>query len=284
MMTDEQTNVLYYADTLPKKHREFYTAFDQAIADLGIIPKEIPGTRDVWAKDYMPVQINESSFVLFRYQPDYLVSTAKWRKTISDTERICQDMGINCKTSDIVLDGGNISRGYGMAILCDKVFKENQNISEKSLVRQLETVLEVEKIIFIPTHPFDITGHSDGILRWYGKDTVLINDYRDDPTGYGLHLRMALHNAGLDYIEIPYYPYENVTDDDATGEYINFLWMQQGIVVPLFGMKEDNKAMRVMEQLFPWKTISTVKASGLSIHGGVLNCISWNIYQNMQHE
>lgn len=283
MLTDEQTNLLYIADKLPGKFPEFHDSFSRALANLGIIRKMIPGTRDVWAKDYMPVQVNESRFVLFRYQPDYLMSTAKWKKTISDTKSICQDIGIQYTTSDIVLDGGNLSKGYAKAILCDKVFKENPDIPEKNLLRQLENVLEVEKIIIIPTHPFDITGHSDGVLRWYGKDTVLINDYRDDPTGYGMHLRMTLHNAGLDYIEIPYNPYANPTPDDSTGEYINFLWMQQGIVVPLFGREEDDKAVRMMEQLFPWKTISTVYASGLSVHGGVLNCISWNIFENIQH-
>ena len=284
MITDEQTNVLYYADTLPKKHPAFHDAFNRILEESGIFRKMIPGTNDVWAKDYMPVQINEHDFVLFQYRPDYLVSTAKWKKTISDTENICSKLGIRFKRSDIVLDGGNVSRGYRKAILCDKVFRENPTIPEKSLVRQLENVLEVEKIIVIPTHPLDITGHSDGVLRWYGKDTVLINDYRNDPIGYGLQLRMALHNAGLDYIELPYNPYDNETAEDANGEYINFLWMQQGIVLPVFGKEEDDKAVRMMEQLFPWKTIYAVEASALALQGGVLNCISWNIYQSDKDE
>lgn len=284
MITDEQTNVLYYADTLPKKHPAFHDAYKRILEECGIFRKMIPGTRDIWAKDYMPVQINEYDFLLFQYRPDYLMSTAKWKKTVSDTESICRNLGIRTKTSDIVLDGGNVSKGFNRAILCDKVFSENQHIPEKNLVRQLENVLEVEKIIIIPTHPFDITGHSDGVLRWYGKDTVLINDYRDDPTGYGLHLRMALHNAGLEYIEIPYNPYENESAEDATGEYINFLWMQQCIAVPVFGKEDDDKAIRLMEQLFPWKKVLSVNSSALSTHGGVLNCISWNIYQTDQHE
>ena len=76
---------------------------------------------------------------------------------------------------------------------------------------------------------------------------------------------MALHNAGLDYIELPYNPYDNETADDANGEYINFLWMQQGIVLPVFGKEEDEKAVRMMEQLFPWKPICAVEASALAL-------------------
>jgi agmatine deiminase len=50
---------------------------------------------------------------------------------------------------------------------------------------------------------------------------------------------LALHNAGLKYIEIPYNPYSNKKDEHANGEYINFLQMQQAIVISTFGIKVD---------------------------------------------
>jgi len=279
MITDEQTNTLFLADTLPVKYPEFYSALSNKLTELGVTHQLLNGTRDVWAADYMPVQIGKNRFVQFRYEPDYLMSTIKWKKTISDPQAICENLGIKVMQSGIILDGGNVSRGFHRAIMCDKIFAENPEWSEEALIRQLESLLEVEKIIIIPTHPFDTSGHSDGILRWYGKDEVLINDYGNDATSYGRHLRMALRNAGIEYIEFPYNPSQILTADDATGEYINFLWMEQGIIYPQFGLPEDALAHKMLEQLFPWKPVSGIPATELSRSGGILNCISWNIMQ-----
>ena len=284
MIIDPQTNFLYLADTLPLKYPEFHQRFEQLLKRCGISFSILPHTKDVWAADYMPIQVAPDHYVQFVYNPDYLRSTAKWRNTITDTRKVCEAIGISPVLSPVVLDGGNVSRSSDCVILCDKLFTENPAIAEKDLIRQLQDLFEVSKIVLVPSHLFDFTGHSDGVLRWYDRHTVLINDYTNDPTGFGLRLRMALHNAGLSYISIPYNPYRNQSDGDATGEYINFLWMEQAIILPVFGLKEDEQAVRQFEQLFPGKIIETIPASELAANGGVLNCISWNVFQKEKPE
>lgn len=43
-------------------------------------------------------------------------------------------------------------------------------------------------------------------------------------------------------------------------------------------MQEDHEAFRLMEAIFPDSTIATIDCNDIANHGGVLNCISWNIY------
>ena len=279
MIPDKQTNFLYLADTLPKNYSNFFRQFEKVLNDSNINFQLLPNTKDVWAVDYMPIQIDKDSFVQFIYNPDYLRDTIKWSKTISDVDIICKQINLLPKKSNIVVDGGNVTRTTDKVIMCDKIFTENPNIKEKNLIRELQELFQVDKLIFIPTHPIDFTGHADGMVRFYDSNTVLINDYSREAMEFQLKFRLALHNAGLNYIEIPYNPYDNKKDEHANGEYINFLQMQQAIIIPTFGIKEDDVVIKQFEQLFTGQRIATVDGNDLAFDGGILNCITWNIYK-----
>lgn len=54
--------------------------------------------------------------------------------------------------------------------------------------------------------------------------------------------------------------------------------MEQAIIISVFGLPEDDAVVKQFEELFPNKSIKTVKANELANDGGILNCISWNIY------
>lgn len=275
MITDAQTNFLYLADTLPIKYPEFYKGLQAVLLDANVACSLLPQTKDVWAVDYMPIQITESKFVKFVYNPDYLRDTIKWRKTITEAERVCETINLHYEISDIILDGGNVVKTSNKAIMCDKVFKENPHYTEKQLIAELQKKFEVDRLIFIPTDPNDIIGHADGVIRFLDDNTVLINKYSKEDKNFQLQLILALHNAGLDYVEIPYNPYGNEKDIQANGIYINYLQMEQAVIVPTFDILEDEIAIKQFEALFP--TIKTVQSNDVAKDGGVLNCVSWNI-------
>lgn len=279
MITDKQTNFLYLADTLPEKYPTFFRMFEKVLADCNISFQLLPNTKDVWAVDYMPIQVEKNNFIQFVYNPDYLRSTIKWNKTISDVDTICKKINLLPQKSGILLDGGNVIRTADKVIMCDKIFTENPTIKEKDLIKELQELFRVDKIIFIPTHPGDFTGHADGMVRFYDSNTVLINDYSKEDVEFQLRFRLSLHNANLNYIEIAYNPYSNKKDDYANGEYINFLQMQQAIIIPTFGLKEDEAVIKQFEQLFSGQKIATIDSNELALDGGILNCISWNIYK-----
>jgi agmatine deiminase len=277
MIPDNQTNSLYLADGLPEKYATFFSQFEKILNNCNIPFQLLPHTKDVWAVDYMPVQICINNFIQFAYNPDYLRKIISGRKSISDVDAICNAINVSPVKSNIKLDGGNVMRTTDKVIMCDKIFKENPAIQELDLIKELQTLFQVDKLIFIPTHPGDFTGHADGMVRFYDSDTVLINDYSKEDINFQLRFRLALHNAGLKYIKIPYNPYNNKKPNHANGEYINFLQMHQAIMIPTFGMAEDKVVVQLFEQLFPSQTIVTVDSNDLAYDSGILNCISWNI-------
>jgi agmatine deiminase len=276
MITDNQTNFLFLADTLPKKHPAFYKQFEAVLTECCIEYALLPNTKDIWARDYMPVQTGLDKYVQFNYNPDYLQST-KWLKTISDTDSICHGIGITPVKSDIIVDGGNVVKGTNKVIMCSKVFTENPHVPEKKLIRKLKDQLEVEQIIFIPTDASDKIGHSDGMVRFLDDRTLLINDYSREKPAFQLAVRMALQNAGLDWVEIPYNPYDNEKSIQANGIYINYLQINDLVVVPTFDLKEDECVVKDFEQIFTGSVIATVDSNEIANEGGILNCITWNI-------
>lgn len=277
MITDNETNFLYLADSLQKEQFSPFLDRFKAVLEKHSIPyKFLLGTRDIWAVDFMPVQISEKNFVQFCYNPDYLQSKTQL-KTISNVDSICDLINLAPTKSKIIVDGGNVIRSSNAVIMCDKVFHENKSVNEKDLIKQLKDSFEIENLFFVPWDKSDAIGHADGMVRFLDNDSVLINNYSKEKPEFQRAFRMALHNAGFDWTEIPYNPYDNKPSSSAEGIYLNYLQMQQAVIIPTFNRKEDDEAVRIFEQIFKGQTIATVESNEIAKHGGILNCITWNI-------
>lgn len=277
MITDSQTNFVFIADSLATKYpdfaKDFVSKLEQAKISFGILPK----TKDVWAVDYMPIQVAKNKFIRFTYKPDYLISTKKWSRTISDVDLICDSIGIQTIKSDIIVDGGNISRWNDKVLMTNMVFTENKNIPELELIEQLKNLLEVNDIFFVPVEKGDWLGHIDGMARFIANDTVLINDFSKEKQKNYIDFLGALHNSGIKWNTFPFNPYDNEDYDDAAGLYLNYLELENHLILPIFGKSTDKDAVEKSKEIFPDKQIITVKSNEPAKHSGILNCLTWNI-------
>jgi hypothetical protein len=128
-----QREVVYISDLLPLRYAAYFQELNSALQAAGTECSLLPGTKDVWVRDFMPVQTAPDRFVQFIYNPDYLRKQARWRRTISDPVSICATIGMETEKADLLLDGGNLERFAGKAILTDKVLLENPNHSKDSI-------------------------------------------------------------------------------------------------------------------------------------------------------
>jgi len=278
MIKDSDTNFLYLADCLPEFQPAFTERLTKILHDLKIPYDFLSNTKDIWAKDFMPIQMSKDDFVHFTYDPDYL-KPLKYQHLRSDTNEVCRNIDLVPKKSSVVLDGGNIIRAASKVIICDKVFSENQHLSKSQLTDALLGLLETDQIIFIPWDRNDFTGHADGMVRFVDDNTVLINEPTNENPEIEKQLRSILKDARLDIIEIPYMPTCDPTFVSAKGLHLNFLQMKQAIIVPLFNQSTDDKAIRLLENIFDGQKIVAMDCNEISVEGGVLNCISWNIFE-----
>ena len=147
MIKDENTNVVYLSDMLKERFPDFCRRFISLLDEMNINWKLIPGTRDIWARDYMPVQIDEGCFLQYLYEPDYLLND-KYRHTITDTSAVCKAMNMACRVENVKIDGGNVSICGDYIVMTDKVFTENgKEKNDASFKQMLESIFGKKIII-----------------------------------------------------------------------------------------------------------------------------------------
>ncbi len=278
MISDRHTNIIYFSKRLKTDLRfsDTYEQISESLKSLGIKPRLLPDTKDIWARDYMPIQISKSKFIEYRYDPNYL--QGKWKgcrdlKTYPDI--VCDSIELTTEKSDIILDGGNVVKSDNCLILTDKVVVENKlSYSKTELIDKLKKTFEVEKIILIPWDKKEKFGHSDGVLRFINNNTVLINEIYE----YDTKLLYRLRQNGIDY---EFLKFKVNRKDKRNWAYINFLQTKDLILLPKFKIDEDKQAMEQIEKYYPDyakdNRIVQIDMSKVIKFGGALNCISWTI-------
>lgn len=87
MITDNHTNTVYFSSLLPKKCPVLCTHIEEVLRNHGVTYAYLSGTKDIWCRDYMPVQIESNRLVFFKYTPDYLQDQRA--VTFKPTQRKC---------------------------------------------------------------------------------------------------------------------------------------------------------------------------------------------------
>jgi agmatine deiminase len=279
MIAGKETNTVYFSERLRSDER--FTTTCNVLTDLlekhSIKYDFLKATKDIWCRDYMPIQKGKGKFVQFRYEPSYLKDDLELQ---SDPKEVCKANNIKPQFSKINLDGGNVVNWLDRAIISDRVFDENPKFSSKTkLISEIEKLLEAE-IIVIPQIKSDLTGHADGMVRFVDRNKVLGNEREQEFKYWKDGINKVLKEKGIEFIDIPFldhkekkYPYH------AIGCYVNYLEVENLIVLPIFETvkNKDQEVYDKFREIFPDKKIETINYNEIGIHGGLLNCTTWTI-------
>ena len=275
MKPDMKATTLFLSGLLPHEHKTFFKNFTVVLDELNVEWRLLPKTSDIWCRDYMPVPVNAKKFIQFHFNPDYLLG---YEYLWTDPQAVCAMLSFKAIQSDLVVDGGNIVSLKKKLICTDKIYSENNKLSELEVRAKLRRCLGVDEVIVIPCEPFDIIGHADGMLRFIDENTVLVNDYAPFLPAFDLELLAVLMQYDLKVEFLPYRIFDRVNRDgipSAKGNYSNFLQIGNVIILPKYGIEEDDAALEKIQELFPGFIIRTLDCNSIAKEGGVLNCITW---------
>jgi agmatine deiminase len=276
MISDTQTNTVNFSELLwsdkHPKQRENARKIMEVLNIFDVPYILLRNTKDIWARDYMPIQVDKNRFVQYQYTPDYLQNKYDLPYQ-TDPSEVMKAFDYEVIETDIVIDGGNVVKSSNRVIMTDKVVKENQGkYTAEELIQELERLFEVEKVILIPQDKKDHFGHADGMLRFIDDSTVLANSYLKDWKPF----EEPLHEAG---IEIRYLEFETSKQSKNHWAYINFLQTKDLLLIPKFGVEEDEQALEQIASHFPayQDRIAQVDMNEIAKESGALNCITWTI-------
>ena len=284
MIKDKDTNYIYFSSLIKenKKYLPFWERIKLILLENNIPFGFIENTRDIWCRDYMPIQLNSDEFIQFTYFPEYLLTPKNISKLTLQNEIRTIDR-INKKESKLILDGGNIVSSGKIALITQKVFEENKNLEKKTVISLLEKALKVDKIFILPKQPYDYTGHADGMVKFIDENTILVSDYSAQKDYWIKEMDSVLKNTGLN---IKTFPSEIVTEKNTDGDYtakgvyINFLRVGNIVLVPQFNLNSDKIAIEKATKYFPDCKIIPLLSNEIATDGGVINCVTWNIRIN----
>lgn len=278
MIPDWETDAVVISDCLQRQFSEVANPLRKILQKHKVPLVTLAATKDVWIRDFAPLQIQRRKFVQFRYYPDYLRHSHEKRITKPAVFRSLPFIRQR-KYSRLILDGGNVVASERAGILTDKVYRENPKLSRDQIRKRLTELLGIERLIVIPKEPYDDIGHADGMVRFLTDDIVVLNDYRRSGKRFTERLEAALVQAGLQLYRLPYRPElkRRAGIWSAVGNYANFLRVGNLIVIPQFGRKEDEEVLRLMASWLPTATLVPLRCERLAGEGGVLHCVTWTI-------
>lgn len=273
---DNETNKVFFSSWLSSsKYFKFKLELEKLLNNRNISYEYITDSKDIWLRDFMPIQRNDNKLVFYDYKPDYLKDKLAYQ---TDSNKLECFTKFSYEKIDIplIIDGGNIVRARNKIVLTDKIFKENESFSKNEIIRLLQKCLKVEDVIIIPQQPSDWTGHSDGMVRFIDEETVLVNDFSLESDKFNENLLGCLKNYNLEVHSLKYSDYF-FTKKRNWGAYLNYMQIGKNVIVPSYGIKEDDNMHNLFIDIFHDSVVDMIDSNSIIKDGGALNCISWNI-------
>lgn len=280
MTTDSLTNTVYFSNLLRERCPNLIKQIAVELEKRGIPYAYLSGTKDIWCRDYMPIQVEKDRFVLYKYTPDYL-QMKKWLCTQTNPQDVfqtedkqLQSIWQKCSAIDLVMDGGNVVKCGDAVVMTDKVFVENKDKSRPVVEGILRDAFQCD-IIFVPWDQQEEPklGHSDGIVHYVGNGKVLLTNYHDFDT----NLYQQYHKALESRFEVTTLKYKPKRFHKRSWAYINFLQVGSLVLVPQLGIEEDEQAIEQIGLALPECEVVGIPALEAVRKGGALNCVSWNV-------
>jgi agmatine deiminase len=221
-------------------------------------------------------------------------------------KKAAEVLGVKLERAAIITEGGAIDSDGEGTILTTKsaLIHERRNPrrtgeTEEQQTKRLEIDLRrctgAQKIIWLPGDESDddyTRGHIDGIARFVGPGHVLFevaDKFR--LTSIETRNRQALEGISdakgrtiaVTMIESPRRASMAhrgfVRRREFAGLYINFVFVNGGIILPAFGdIERDREARKIFEDLFPDRIIEQVSLDNICEAGGGAHCVTQHIF------
>ena len=252
------------SNLLIKNHAKIADAL-RSILNKYDIKCEILETKDIWIRDFMPFLLDDGHLVSYDYDPDYLKD-----EKYSHLRTKIQPLNDHI---NLVLDGGNFVRLGSKAIMTDKIFKENPSKTKPEIIETIKQKCALNELIIIPRQPYDMLGHSDGMVRWLDENSVLVNDFSNESKSFNDRLVKALKKCGLN-IKFMRYSEGFFSKTRDWGAYLNFIKINGLLIVPVYGTDDDYVAIEQIKKIYGGCKVETINLSEIIELGGALHCIT----------
>ncbi len=157
----------------------------------------------------------------------------------------------------------------------------HRHLADKEIDHELHTLLNVDKVLGIDLPPMagdDTDGHIDTLARFVASDKVVYQAQQDPSRS--TELRTQLENiqgeGGKDF-ELIELPVAAGVERSLPASYANFLFVNDGLLVPAFGSDADKQARSILEQAVPDRRVESVSTRAMIRQFGGPHCATMHL-------
>ncbi|MDF2843908.1 MAG: aguA [Herbinix sp.] len=250
---------------------------------------------DAWCRDNGPTFLWNNEKKLSAVNWKFNAWGERFKPYDLDNEvapKVLEYLKVPYRNAPIVLEGGSIHvDGEGTLLTtkeCLLNINRNPHLTQDEIETEVKRHINVTKTLWL-NHGLDgdeTDGHVDNVAC-FAKPGVILIQTCDDPSdpNYEISkenldiLRNETDARGrkLQIIEIPQPPIRYYKEVRLTLSYLNFYFVNNGIILPVFGgdaSETDYQAEEILKQVFPERKIVTVDGMALIKEGGNVHCIT----------
>ena len=258
----------------------------EGVALNQIVFLRIP-TEDSWIRDYGPTFVTKrDSRQLAIVKWIFNAWGHKYDDLLGD-DRVPYEMK---RTADlpifepgIVLEGGSIEvNGTGAVLTTEQCLlnrNRNPRLSRAEIEEYLKEYLNVREVLWLKEGIAgdDTDGHIDDVARFVGENTVICT-LEEDPSDENYKMLKEnydrLQGFGMNTIPLPMPGYVGGDNGRLPASYANFYIGNEAVAVPVFGHRNDARALDIIQRCFPTRRVVGIHATAM-VHGlGTIHCCS----------
>lgn len=247
---------------------------------------------DSWARDNGPIFVRDGAGRIAAVSFRFNAWGDRWHPHDSDAalgSRIAEHLGMRCYQAPLVLEGGAfLVDGEGTLITTEQCLlapNRNPDLSREQIEQQLRDHLGVETVVWLgrgfwhDTGPEGTDGHLDGVAHYVSPGRVLL-DLPSDPAHPGhaigqdnvARLAAATDSRGRRFEVLPLDP-----GAERGLAYANLYLANGGVVLPVAGGPDDDRAVEQVRAAFPDREVVPVPGEVIAFGGGGPHCITQQI-------
>ena len=254
--------------------------------NLVIHPK---ATRDVWIRDYGPT---------FLLDPNGRLAWCKWvfnawgekYPGLSEDTHVFEDSSLVSAPkfeAGFVLEGGSFEvNGAGLCMTTEQCLlnpNRNPGSNRREMEENLKNYLGVDKVLWLKRGLAgdDTDGHIDDIARFVNENT-LVAAFENDPADENYPalkenweiLEGENRSGKLNLVKLPM---PGKVEDEGVrlpASSANFYIANGVVLVPVFGHSRDDRAVKILAELFPSRRMVPIACEALVYGLGAIHCVS----------
>ncbi|CAL5871404.1 uncharacterized protein PFLUO_LOCUS5654 [Penicillium psychrofluorescens] len=200
------------------------------------------------------------------------------------------DAPIRAEGGGLVVDGDGTLLITESSIVCNI---RNPGTTKSDIEEELKRLLGIEKVVWFPGRPnVDITDvHMDAEARFIRPGVIVYSKPYDMAPDLWKELSTEIREILGRETDAKGRSFEIHTieepdprglvksaDDELAASYVNFYFVNGGLIIPKFGDKQrDQKALEILQALVPERVVKQVYTNAIPLTGGVLHCVTQQV-------